>query len=218
MQKANKPKYTSISEVVKIIGRNNILTNSFNITAITSTIIAFYLFDTKHLVDYITNLSLNIIPSLLGFSIGAYAILVGLSSPNIIMCIVKQKKEQKKEDTKYNLYQKISATFALNLTIQSICVVLIVLYKTINEIKINNSTIGHIACFNKYKYYYFTKEIIIDLVSFTFYLILIYFCFFSFIILFSTIKNIFSFTQLYNHIINKEIINDKTKNEDVNIK
>lgn len=72
------------------------------------------------LIELIVDLIMSIIPSLLGFVLGGYAILIGIS--NIAIVTVKI-------DDKLTLYQKISTVFSISLIMQLFLLVLAFIVK-----------------------------------------------------------------------------------------
>lgn len=67
-------------------------------------------FNTYALIQRITSLAITIFPSLLGFSLGGYALIIGFSNTDLI--------KETSDEKEYSVYQILSAFFAFTLIFQ----------------------------------------------------------------------------------------------------
>lgn len=144
-------------------------------------LISIFLFSASsilELIELVVDLIVTIIPSLLGFVLGGYAILIGIS--NIAIVSVKI-------DNKLTLYQKISTVFSISLIMQLFLLVFAFIIKFI--LKSNVS-----VC----------STILADTIN----CITLIFLFFGFVYVTIMIKdlviNIFNLSQYQNYKVNQK--------------
>jgi hypothetical protein len=76
-----------------------------------------------NLIKTITDLYISIIPSLLGFNLGAYALLIGLASTDLI------NKMSKSYETKFTSFQRASSVFGFCVLLQAFALIISFIFK-----------------------------------------------------------------------------------------
>ncbi|ADQ80430.1 hypothetical protein Palpr_2294 [Paludibacter propionicigenes WB4] len=183
--------------IFKIVGLKEIIFSVVNILSISLSIIIIicsFIFelDEYKLIVEIVGLMVNFLPSILGFTIAGYTLVVGFIQSGMLSKI-----SEPIEDSKYSLYQNMSSNFALNVIFQGFALIFAFFVHFI--IYFDNEIISNIEI-----YYY---DIINKLGLF---LILYWFIISLFLVIQITI-NIFNFSQLHHYFINKEKL-DKINN------
>lgn len=150
-------------------------------------------FDT---INELVSIATNLLPGILGFSIGGYSFLVGFIQSGLMNRI-----SEPQEGSKFSLYQEASASFAVNILLQALTLGLAYIFHFITYISQRSSTkLGRIA----------------DYSSFIncFGLILIAFALStSFASIIQLIANVFNFSQLYHYDVNKAKVDRKEVEE-----
>ena len=141
----------------------------------------------------IKGLMINFLPNILGFTIAGYTLVIGFVQSNMMDKITEPAK-----DSEFSLYQKMSGTFAVNILVQAIALLIAFTYNIFIYIDKNKDKNIHIdlGCFTN----------VINYAGLTFLL----FCFVvSSMVTVQIILNIFEFSQLHHFMIVKEKIDKK---------
>ncbi len=150
---------------------------------------SFYSSNSLELLVKIIDLNLSIIPNVLGFALGGYAMLIGGFSDSVLNKLVKVKPED------YNTFQKTSATFGVALLVMCFSLILNYLIKWLiyTEITLHLKVAMVIASgVNIFAIF------IVNVISI-----------YSILLTINVVKNIFAFSQLISGL--KTI--EKLKNE-----
>lgn len=136
--------------------------------------------NTYNLIVSVTDLYISILPSLLGFNLGAYALLIGLASSDLI------NKMSSSYETKFTSFQRASSVFGFCVLLQAVSLIISFSFKLITTINAGTDLIFSSTTSN-------TNLIHgINLISF---FILNLFGIYSLLILISVIINIFALSQ-----------------------
>ncbi len=145
-------------------------------------IIAIYALRVKtyELIKDVTDLYISILPSLLGFNLGAYALLIGLASSDLI------NKMSSSYETKFTSFQRASSVFGFCVLLQAASLIISFFFKLV--IMMNNET--SIAFFS-----IISNPHLIQVINLLSLFILNLFGVYSLLILISVILNIFALSQ-----------------------
>lgn len=150
-------------------------------------IILFYLIDGIDAFSMIVHLNekiLSILPNIIGFNIGAYALIIGFGQKNII-----DQMSIKLDDSKYTLFQHMGATFAFSVLIQSFTIMvsffLELFIESFQKLNLCNLSISTINGLNGFIFY-----------------MLLFLSIYSVVLIPKIVLNVFGFSQLY-HYYNK---------------
>lgn len=138
----------------------------------------------KEIIKSVVDLILSIIPSLLGFVLSGYALLIGFGNIEIIA----KRRQTDVGNEKPTLYQKVSTVFAVALIMQIVLLVFTFLIKVLLQVDlpcIFNSTN---AC---------------DIVNYFIFAILIFGLLYVTVMIKDLVVNIFDFSQIQHFFINK---------------
>lgn len=149
------------------------------------------------ILELVVDQILTIIPSLLGFVLGGYALLIGFG--NIEVIAKKSKKDSEISNSKPTLYQKVSTVFAVGLIMQVLLLILTFGLKILLEIKLPCLCDNISICKS------------INYIIFTF---LIFGLFYVVVMIKDLVINIFNFSQVQHFYINKSSKNNGEKKED----
>lgn len=140
----------------------------------------------KEILASLVNLILSIIPSLLGFVLSGYALLIGFGNIEIIA----KKPKSLNEDSIYKptLYQKVSTVFAIGLIMQVFLLVLTFSLKMLLEI--------NLPCLIE-------NTCICDLVNYSLFTLLVFCLLYVTIMIKDLVVTIFNFSQVQHLFINK---------------
>ncbi|MGN5953204.1 hypothetical protein ACP6L2_01190 [Sphingobacterium lactis] len=154
---------------------------------------SFYSESSFVLLVKVNELNLSIIPNVLGFALGGYAMLIGGFSDSILSKLVKIDAEE------YNTFQKTSATFGVALL--SMCVSLILNY--LIKWFINTEISNHFSLTNHFALLINVSVIfIINIISI-----------YSIFLTINIVKNIFAFSQFISGMKTIEkVIKENKKN------
>jgi hypothetical protein len=133
------------------------------------------------LIEEVVGLVLNIIPSLLGFVLSGYALLIGFGNIGIIA--------KKKNPTKPTLYQKVSTVFAIGLIMQ----IALLVFAFVVKVLIKANLTCWIGCI------YLCK-----LTNYAIFFLLVFGLLYVVIMIKDLVINIFNFSQVQHFMINKE--------------
>lgn len=139
------------------------------------------------LILKVANLGISLIPSLLGFNLGAYILIVGFGGTEILSIITKPLEQQKK----FSFYQKLNGVLGISVITQ-----IITLFCAFSLNVWDNLQLG-IDCNYDLKIVYWWATLINTLV----YFILIFLSFYSILLLISVVKHVFMFAQTIHFCI-----------------
>lgn len=100
------------SSVWAIYSRNNLLRSIWLPGILGLISLTTCLFSDKlsiELIEYISNIITSVGPSILGFTLSGYALMMGLSNSEFIQGLIRYKEQGKK----YSLFQSLNSTFAI---------------------------------------------------------------------------------------------------------
>jgi|GEM_PF-1707890 len=179
------------------IKKNLLKSRTFRLAVIINFIIALaipFADNTFVILKEFVDIILVVFPSLLGFSIGAYALLTGIFSERILTRIIKEDKL-----TKINLFQITSATFGAALLVLSLTLILSFFIKQIIVIGVLTAIPVSVAFevgFN-------------TLITFVINL----FASYSILLLINIIKNIFGLNQFISSLTSIDVIQASKERE-----
>jgi hypothetical protein len=133
-------------------------------------------------LDFLTNLNSNILdllPNLLGFTLGAYTLFVGFGGKELLFAITDYKTE-----TSRSLYQKNSAIFAFCIMIQFTTLLLSYIIKVLLELKLEACTQG-----------------VADIVNYSIIVVILFLSITSIYVLKDLTVNIFNLSQSYHALL-----------------
>lgn len=175
---------------------------SLKIAIITSIVLQiFLLYSNTDLFIIFKNLvsrNLSIIPNILGFSIGAYALLISGFSEKILKKIAKTKLKNNK--LPYNSFQKTSSIFGMAIFSMSICLLL----NYFIQIIIDSNFFYQIIVSNT------AAKIVNSIILVILNIISIY----ALLLIFNTIINLFAFSQFISAILTLEKKEDEVEKKD----
>lgn len=145
------------------------------------------------LIEKYTELYIEIIPSLLGFNLGAYALLIGLASTSFLY------KMTKGIDEKYTFFQRASSVFGFCIAIQAVALIVSFAIKELMEIQNLNNFVQPVSLGDEFIYK--LNYIVLFLANF----IGIY----SITLVLMIIKNIFGISQTANFFSGLENLRNK---------
>lgn len=162
-------------------------------------ILVFSLFlnvDSYKLIVEIKGLIINFLPGILGFTLAGYSLMVAFIQAGMLNEITEPSK-----DSKFSLYQKMSSTFAINVILQALSLVLAYFVHFLIYFDANR----------KEKFIY--QECYLKFINTIGLLVIVYAFFISLFMIIQIVLNIFTFSQLHHYFINKEKIAAKEKLE-----
>ena len=193
-----KSKNFGVKAILKIYDKKLLLKGAKYPFAITIIIaIVFILFGRidKEILISVVDLVLSIIPSLLGFVLSGYALLIGFGN---IEVIAKRKKTDNTGIPKPTLYQKVSTVFAVGLVMQIILLVFAFGLKLLLKLEMP-------CLFDDYR--------ICEAVNYTTFILLIFGLLYVTVMIKDLVINIFNFSQIQHFFINSPQQNGKDKKE-----
>lgn len=129
---------------------------------------------------------LSILPNIIGFNIGAYALIIGFGQKNI----VDKLSVKPKSTSKYTLFQEMGATFAFSVLVQSLTITI----SFIVDFFIENLGMVNLFHFN---------NCILDCINGIVFFLILFMTIYSFVLIPKIVLNVFAFSQLY-HFYNKQ--------------
>jgi len=163
-------------------------------TTIVALLVVFVLkSDIYNLICFISEISVGALPTLLGFNLGAYILIVGFGSSDILAIITKPLEGQ----NNYSFYQKLNSVLGVSVVVQIITLFLTFIIKVWKEIQVD--------------YYWNIKciifPVILNIITFFFVMFLVTY---SFLLLINVVKHVFLFAQTIHFFIYKKEV-DKNK-------
>ena len=143
-------------------------------------------------IELLANKAISIFPSILGFSLGGYILLISLNSTDILNVIT----EPTDEKEKYSFYQKASAVFAFSILLQALSIIIGLFIVLI--IDIGDTIIV----------FYTIAEILNSIALF----ISIFVMSYALLLIVQIILNIFNFGQVLHFFIRVENLEKENKN------
>jgi hypothetical protein len=189
------------NSIFKIVGiRKVLLSNWINIVPLVSAFLIVILclllkIDPYIVLIEIKDLMLNLLPGILGFTVAGYSFMIGLIHAGMINKIT----EPFNNESNFSLYQKSSATFAANIIIQAVSLViaysfhLFIFFDKNENLNIN------------------LKDTYITLINLFALLSISYLFTISLLMVIQVIINIFNFSQLHHYFVNKEKLENKSE-------
>ncbi|MFF5379475.1 hypothetical protein [Pedobacter suwonensis] len=143
---------------------------------------------TFKLIENLANISNSIMPTLLGFNLGAYALIIGfLSNKRLLEALVK------KDDTsRFDRLQKISGVFAMNIIVQAFTLLCSFLIKIFIDLEISS-----------FDFSLYNKQAS-DIFNIIIFFLIFFFTLYSVVLLIQNAINIFDFSQLFSHFATRE--------------
>lgn len=188
---------TGLKGIFSIIGIGKVLFSKLNIITTTLTIIFVFIvgmfnIDKYELIGEIKSLMINFLPNILGFTIAGYTLVVGFIQGGMLNKISEPMK-----DSKYSLYQNMSANFAINVIFQGFALIFAFFIRFViyfdDELNIDFG-----SC-----YYCIVNNVGLLLITYWFLI--------SLLLIIQIIINIFDFSQLHHYYINKEKLEQQNK-------
>lgn len=142
---------------------------------------------------------LNFLPGILGFTIAGYSLMVGFIQAGML-----DKISEPINESKFSLYQKMSSTFAVNVILQAIA--LIIAY------------IVHFVIFidTKLGIVLYLPSDLINIINILSFALLTYWFPISLLMVIQVVLNIFSFSQLHHYFVNKQKVDSQMNSNDKN--
>lgn len=195
----SKAKNFGIRAILRIYDRKLLLKGAimpFVLTFIIAILILIFGKVDIFILKLVVDLILTIIPSLLGFVLSGYALLIGFG--NIEVIAKKSKKDIEFSDSKPTLYQKVSTVFAVGLIMQVLLLMLTFGLKILIEIELPCLCDNISIC---------------KLINFIIFTFLIFGLFYVVVMIKDLVINIFNFSQVQHFYINKFPKNNGDRNE-----
>lgn len=146
-----------------------------------------------YLIIKVVNITLSILPNLLGFNLGAYILIVGFGGTNILNTITKPLKKQ----SNYSFYQILNGVLGIAVIVQIITLLMAFLINFWDEIQVN------------FKWHFENAYIINSIILF----IVIFFTIYSILLLVNVVKHVFIFAQTIHFCIYIEKLKESVKTE-----
>ncbi|AYL97358.1 hypothetical protein [Mucilaginibacter celer] len=141
-----------------------------------------------NLINRIIDIGIAIIPTLLGFNLGAYALIIGyLSNKNLLDALI-----EKQGNDSTNYLEKISGVFAINIIMQAFTLLVCFLIKMVITI------IDSIAISQDLQNFFYSNlytSIINDLI----FMIVTFLTVYSIVLVIQNVINLFNFNQLFTY-------------------
>nr|WP_321405910.1 hypothetical protein [uncultured Carboxylicivirga sp.] len=187
-EKEWKQHHVSLSTLFRIYGgvKGFIESGYFWFALISAIALMFFIqlvlgFDSYGLIVSLKDLLLSTFPSILGFNIGAYALVIGFGDKSVL-----DKIRAAKGTNNFSLFQTIGGTFAMSVLIQAttfgIAFMLHIFIRTFGNVNLFNLSINSIHTAN-------------NCMAF----ILLFFSIYSVVLIPKIVLNVFSFSQLYHY-------------------
>ncbi|GAT62787.1 hypothetical protein [Paludibacter jiangxiensis] len=138
----------------------------------------------KEIIKSVVDLILSIIPSLLGFVLSGYALLIGFGNIEIIA----KRRQTEVDKEKPTLYQKVSTVFAVALIMQIVLLVFTFILKVLLQVDLPCIFDNCIAC---------------EIVNYIVFILLIFGLLYVTVMIKDLVVNIFNFSQIQHFFINK---------------
>lgn len=145
---------------------------------------------------------ISFIPGILGFTLSAYALLVGFSQTEMLLKITEPLEEENKNSKvakkeHYSLYQIMSSTFAINVIVQALALALAYIVHFVSILCIRTNITS------------FFQNGVIDVTNYLTLFLMLYAIWISIFLVVQSVVNIFNFSQLHQFYVNKEKLNKK---------
>jgi hypothetical protein len=141
------------------------------------------------------SLMLNFLPGILGFTIAGYSLMVGFIQAGMLDKITEPSR-----DSNFSLYQKMSSTFAVNVILQAIALIIAYFVHFFVFIDMESKLRIDTSIWVKFT---------VNIIGFLF---LAYWFFISLFMVIQIVLNIFSFSQLHHYFVNKQKVDAQADN------
>ena len=156
--------------------------------SILTTLVTYFLdVDTFEFIVEIKDQILSLVPSLLGFTLAGYTLLVAFIQPGMLNRIT-----EKSQNSGFSLYERMSGIFALNIIIQALALIIAYFFHIIIFIGEKKS----IDILIKYS--------VINIINYVGLIIILFCLSISLILVLQIVVSIFNFSQLHQYFIIKE--------------
>ena len=195
----NETLILGFNSIFKIVGIQKILFSKWInyvpiIISLCFTLICYLLkVNIFEIIVEITSLMISFLPGILGFTVAGYSLMIGLIQAGMLNNIT----EPKSEENKFSLYQIMSATFAANVIIQAISLLIAFAYYLLNFID------------SRKEFQFHFSSNFINMINLIGLIMIFYFFSISLLMIIQVIINIFNFSQLHHYFVNKEKIRKK---------
>lgn len=147
------------------------------------------------LIVKIVGLGISILPTLLGFNLGAYALIIGFLTNQTLLSVLTKAKDGESA----NNLQRICSVFAVNIITQAFTLLCSFLFSVFIDLKISLPT--------NFIYY----DEIISVINYFSLIFILFFTLYSVVLLIQNAINVFDFSQLFTHFATKEKKDDSEK-------
>lgn len=183
--------------IFKILGFKRIFCSTWveiSSVFLTFSLILIFFFLNLNPFDFLVELKsliLNLLPSIIGFSLAGYALVVGFVQAGMLNRITEPLLSGKDN---FSLYQKMSAAFAMNIILQIIGLLIAIFIHILIIIDENNHK-------------FILADSFVKFINWMGFLIISYWFFLSLLLTVQIVLNIFGFSQLHQYLINKDKLN-----------
>ncbi|WP_113653185.1 hypothetical protein [Pedobacter namyangjuensis] len=168
--------------------KNRLFYFSWTVSAIATILLFFAESTTYSIITKVVEVCNAIMPTLLGFNLGAYALIIGfLSNKNLLNALVT-----KNDTDRFDRLQRISGVFAINIIAQAFTLLCSFLLKIFLELSIPSFS---------FCVYGIESVLFINIIVF---LLIFFFTLYSVVLLIQNAINIFDFSQLFTYFATKE--------------
>lgn len=164
-------------------------------TFITSLGVLCFKSDIYRLIFSISDFSIGALPTLLGFNLGAYILIVGFGSSDILAIITRPLEKQ----NNYSFYQKLNGVLGISVIVQIVTLFFAFVLKVWKDIQIDYD--WNIECI-----------ILPSFLNIIIFFIIMFLVTYSLLLLINVVKHVFMFAQTIHFFIYKKEI-DKNKDE-----
>jgi hypothetical protein len=170
----------------------------FSVFIVASTVICILVLNHKddliyNLIQKIVDTGLSILPTLLGFNLGAYALIIGfLTNESLKKAVTKGQEDQSK-----NALERISSVFAINIITQA--------FTLLSSFLIKESIIiiEKLDLSLRLKTIFYSHDYVI-IINYLFFIIIMFLTLYSIVLVIQNAINIFDFSQLFTYFSTKE--------------
>jgi hypothetical protein len=196
---------TGLTGIFKIAGyKKTFFSYWFSIVPIAISLIGvavvpIFKLDPLKFVLEIKTIMIDFLPGILGFTIAGFALMVGFIQAGMLDKITEPAK-----DSKFSLYQKMSSTFATNVILQAVALMIAYAVHFINYVDTNRG------------YTFNLSKTSVEVINYLGILVLTYWFSISLFLIIQIIVNIFGFSQLHHYFINKAKLDALDEEKDTN--
>lgn len=177
-------------------------TKAFVISLILTLVVCAFSFvslsTSTEMLVVLANENISVFPNLLGFNLGAYAIIVGFSGLDLVRTMMKPQKNKR-----FSLFQETSSIFAYSILVQSIVLIASFVISSLDKINPVN-ILGLLDFF----------ELVINQISKVLLPILVFLSIYAIVLIPFIVFNIFTFGQMNHALLNVQEFNEARKEEE----